>query len=122
MRISDWSSDVCSSDLLTLGIAVNFTDLLFLHTRSKIADAQFESARLSVGGATLDLAAEVEAAYRRVSAATRQSQLQATLTRAAQASATLAQRYYADGHHPLRDVAQIRKANESSHKCDARNP
>src|SRR3546814_2149608 len=50
--------------------------------------------------------------YRRVSAATRQSQLQATLTRAAQASATLAQRYYAAGNLPLRDLALEQRSEE----------
>ena len=90
---------------LTLGIAVNFTDLLFVHARTKIADAQFEHARLVVGNAALDLAADVEKAYRRVAAAERQRQLQTTLMQAAQTSATLAQRYFAAGNLQRRELA-----------------
>jgi cobalt-zinc-cadmium efflux system outer membrane protein len=90
---------------LTLGIAVNFTDLLFVHARTRIADAQFEHARLVVGNAALDLAADVEKAYRRVAAAERQQQLQTTLMQAAQTSATLAQRYFAAGNLKRRELA-----------------
>src|SRR3546814_13751022 len=32
MRISDWSSDVCSSDLLDSPMAINATDLLHAHS------------------------------------------------------------------------------------------
>ncbi|NGY04585.1 TolC family protein [Solimonas terrae] len=90
---------------LTLGIAVNFTDLLFLHARTRIAAAQFDSARLTVGNAALALAAEVEAAYRRVAAAEQQAQLQAKLAQAAQTAAALAQRYAAAGNLAPRDLA-----------------
>lgn len=90
---------------LTLGIAVNFTELLFLRSRTRIADAQFDSARLAIGNATLDLAAEVEAAYRRVAAAEQQAQLRATLAQAAQSAATLAQRYFDAGNLKPRDLA-----------------
>src|SRR3546814_7318798 len=36
MRISDWSSDVCSSDLHALGLKVT-TDLVFAHTSDRHA-------------------------------------------------------------------------------------
>ncbi|HET8882930.1 MAG TPA: TolC family protein [Solimonas sp.] len=90
---------------LTLGIAVNFTDLLFVRARATIADTQFEHARLVVGNAALDLATDVEKAYRRVAAAERQRQLQATLMQAAQTSATFAQRYFAAGNLKRRELA-----------------
>lgn len=103
---------------LTLGIAVNFTNLLFLHARSRIADAQFDSAKLEIGSATLDLAAKVEAAYRRVAASGQQAQLQTTLAQAAQAGATLAQRYFDAGNLKPRDLA-LEQAAASQAALDA---
>ncbi|WP_028007936.1 TolC family protein [Solimonas flava] len=90
---------------LTLGLALNFTDLLLMRSRSRIAAAQFDSVKLAVGSATLDLAARVEAAYRRVAAAEQLVQLKATLQHAAQSSAELARRYRAAGNLSLRDLA-----------------
>lgn len=90
---------------LTLGLALDFTDLLFLHARGRIADAEFERTKLDVGSAALDLAADVEAAYRRVAAAGQQLRLRTALAQAARASATLAQRYHAAGNLKRRDLA-----------------
>lgn len=83
---------------LTLGIAVNFTELLFLRGRGRIADAGFEAAKAEVAAATLNLAADVEAAYRRSAAATQTAALQAQLAAGARAGATLAQRFFDAGN------------------------
>lgn len=83
---------------LTLGIAINFTDLLFMHARSKAAGAQFEAEKSAVAAAVLDLAAEVETAYRRCTASAQIAALRTTLAQTAQASADLAQRYFDAGN------------------------
>jgi len=90
---------------LSLGIALNFTDLLLLRSRSRIAEAQFDSTRLALGGAALDLAARVEAAYRRVAKATQLAELQRTLAQNARNAATLAQRFFDAGNRTRRDLA-----------------
>ncbi|MFT4047872.1 MAG: TolC family protein, partial [Solimonas sp.] len=103
---------------LTLGIAVNFTDLLLLGARGRIADAEFDSTRLALGDAALNLAADVEAAYRRVAAAAQTAELKATLARAAQSSATLAQRWFDAGNLKRRDLA-LEQAAATQAQLDA---
>ncbi|SER14392.1 outer membrane protein, cobalt-zinc-cadmium efflux system [Solimonas aquatica] len=83
---------------LTLGVAVNFTELLFARTHRRIADAQFAAQKAAVGSAALELAAQVEAAYRRCAAAAQLLQLRERLAQTAQVSAALAQRYYEAGN------------------------
>ncbi|WP_157622863.1 TolC family protein [Solimonas soli] len=103
---------------LTLGIAVNFTDLLLLRSRARIADAEFERTRLAIGGAALDLAARVEAAYRRVVAAAQLAELRRALAGHARTAATLAQRYADAGNLPRRDLA-LEQAAASEAELDA---
>ncbi|MGV2480145.1 UNVERIFIED_CONTAM: hypothetical protein IGO34_25420, partial [Salmonella enterica subsp. enterica serovar Weltevreden] len=62
VRLSPGDSTAANASL-TLGIAVNFVNLLFLPANSRFAGAQFESAKLSLASRTLNLASEVEAAY-----------------------------------------------------------
>lgn len=83
---------------LSIGIALNFTDLLFMHARSKAAGAQFDAEKSAVAASALDLAAAVEAAYRRYAAAMQIAELRKTLAATAHSSAELAQRYYEAGN------------------------
>lgn len=61
-RLSGDSSAGPNAPQLTLGIAFNFVNLLFLLANTRFARAQFEAAKLSVGAAALELAADVEVA------------------------------------------------------------
>lgn len=88
-----------------LGIALSFTDLLFLPARSRYAKAQFEAARQQVGSATLQLASEVEAAWYALAGAEQSASLRERVARAAQASADLAERYFAAGNINRRELA-----------------
>jgi len=88
-----------------LGIALSFTDLLFLPARSRFAKAQFEAAKLEVGSAMLLLASETEAAWYTLAGAEQSATLKTRVGKAAQASADLAQRYFAAGNINRRELA-----------------
>lgn len=88
-----------------LGIALSFTDLILLPARSRYAKAQFEAAKLEVGGATLALAAEVQSAWYAAAAAEQNATLRARVAKAAQASSDLAQRFFVAGNINKRELA-----------------
>lgn len=88
-----------------LGIALSFTDLILLPARSRYARAQFEAVKLEVGGATLALASEVQSAWYALAGAEQNATLKTRVARAAQASADLAQRYFAAGNINKRELA-----------------
>lgn len=90
---------------LTLGIAFNFANLLFLPANTRYAEAQFEAAKLSVAAAALDLAAEVEKAWYAAVGADQLAQMREATARAQRASATLAQRYFDAGNISARELA-----------------
>ncbi|ROH85660.1 hypothetical protein ED208_16790 [Stagnimonas aquatica] len=88
-----------------LGIALSFTDLIFLPARSRYAKAQFEAAKLEVGSATLVLASEVQSAWYALAGAEQNATLKTRVAKAAQASADLAQRYFTAGNINQRELA-----------------
>jgi outer membrane protein, heavy metal efflux system len=81
-----------------LGLAQNFTDLLLLSRRSRLAEAEFARVQQSVGAAVLDLAADTEAAYFRLVGAAQISVLREAVGKAARVSADLAQRFFDAGN------------------------
>ena len=90
---------------ISLGIALSFTDLIFLPARSRYAKAQFEAAKLEVGSATLGLASEVQSAWYALAGAEQSATLKTRVAKAAQASADLAQRYFTAGNINKRELA-----------------
>ena len=82
---------------LNLGVAVNFTELLFLPARRRLALAEFETTQLALAGEVLGLAATVEADWYRLAGARQQAAMRAAIARAARASAELAQRHFDAG-------------------------
>lgn len=90
---------------LNLGIAFNFTELLFLRSRSRIADAELAATQAELGTQTLALAAAVEADYQRVLAAARIAALRTQLADGAEAGAELAQRFFDAGNLKRADLA-----------------
>ena len=103
---------------LTLGIAINFVNLLFLPANSRFAGAQFESAKLSLAHRTLELAGEVEAAYYQAIGAEQRAQMREAVARAADASARLGQRYFDAGNINRRELA-LEQASSSQAGLDA---
>lgn len=90
---------------LTLGVAFNFVNLLFLPTNERFAKAQFEAAKLSVASASVNLATEVETAWYNAVGADQLAQMREAATRAQRASAELAQRYFNAGNISPRELA-----------------
>jgi cobalt-zinc-cadmium efflux system outer membrane protein len=85
---------------VTVGIAQNFTELLMLPARGRIAAGEFERARALVGANILRLAAETEAAWYGLVAARQSLALREAILKAAEASATLSDRYHDAGNIP----------------------
>lgn len=105
LSIARLDSDDAARPQVNLGIVFNFTELLFLRARGRIADAEFAAAQTTLGAQTLGLAADVEMAYRRAAAAAQSAGLQAQLADGAEAGAELAQRFYAAGNLKRADLA-----------------
>lgn len=99
---------------LTLGIAFNFVNLLFLHANSRYADARFETAKLSVAGVAVELATQVETAWYQAVGADQLAQMREAAATAASASAELAQRYFDAGNISRRDLAMEQAAASQS--------
>lgn len=109
-RLSGDSSAGANVPQLTMGIAVNFVNLLFLPANTRYARAQFEAAKLEVGGAALDLAAEVEAAWYGAVGADQLAQMREAAAKAQRASADLSKRYFDAGNINARELAMERAA------------
>jgi cobalt-zinc-cadmium efflux system outer membrane protein len=93
-----------------LGIAFSFTDLLLLPARSHFAEARFEAVKLEVGAAAMRLASDAETAWYRLAGAEQTATLRAKVSEAADASATLAQRYFDAGNINKRELAMEKAA------------
>lgn len=105
------SSDPAAvSAQIGLGIALSFTDLIFLPARSRYAKAQFEAAKLEVGGTTLRLATNVQTGWYALAGAEQDATLRARVAKAALASADLAQRYFDAGNINKRELALEKSA------------
>ncbi len=90
---------------VTLGVAVSFIDLLFLPARQRYADTQFEAAKLSVGSVAINLAADTERAWYEAVGAQQLAVMRETVSKAARASADLAQRFVDAGTLSKRELA-----------------
>lgn len=109
-RLSGDSSAGANVPQLTLGIAFNFVNLLFLPANTRFAQAQFEAAKLGVGAAALELAADVEAAWYEATGADQLAQMREAAARAGRASSDLAQRYFDAGNIGARELAMEQAA------------
>jgi outer membrane protein, heavy metal efflux system len=94
----------------TLGIAINFVNLLFLPANQRFADAQFEATKLAVAASVVGLATEVESAWYAALGADQLAQMRELAERLQRASAELAQRYFDAGNISLRDLAMEQAA------------
>ncbi|WP_428311917.1 TolC family protein [Hydrocarboniphaga sp.] len=103
---------------LTLGVAFNFVNLLFLPANSRYAKAGFESAKLGASAAALELAAHTEAAWFEAAGADRIALMREQASTAAQASATLAQRYFDAGNISQKQLA-MEQASATRARLDA---
>ncbi len=109
-RMSGDSSQGVNGAQVSVGIAFNFVNLLFLPANSRFAQAQFAAAKLSVAAAAQDLAAAVETAWFDAVGADQLAQMRAAAAKAQQASATLAQRFFDAGNISRRQLSMERVA------------
>lgn len=100
---------------VTLGLVQSFTDVLLLRSRGKFARGEFERVQQSVGAATVNLAADAEAAYFRLVGALQLRALRVAIVTAAQASADLAQRFFDAGN-----ISRLELALEQAAVAQAR--
>jgi cobalt-zinc-cadmium efflux system outer membrane protein len=96
------------------GLVQSFTDLLLLPARGRFAQGEFERAKLLVGTAALNLAADTELAYTRLAAAWQILTMRAAVARAAQASADLAQRFFDAGNINRLELAMEQAADSQA--------
>ena len=85
-------------------VVQNFLDLLILPLRKKVASAQFEQAKLSVGNAVLNLSAEVRSAYYTLQADEQILEMRQTVAHATEAAVDIATRQYDAGTLKILDL------------------
>lgn len=105
----------------SMSIAVQFTNLLFLRSRSKTAEARLAVKQHEVARAMQALAAQVERDWLAVVAAEQQRAIRQQITRAAQASADLAQRFFDAGNISRRALALEQATAVEAHLAASRS-
>lgn len=105
-----FSSDpAATSAVIGVGISFSFIDALLIPARSRYAAAEFQTVKMDVAAAVLQLAATVETSYFQLAAAEQNLVILSKQAEAAAASARLAQRYFDAGNINARALA-IEKA------------
>jgi outer membrane protein, heavy metal efflux system len=100
------------------GLAQNFTDLLLLPARSRLANAEFERAKLQMGSTLINFSATVETAYFRAVGAEQAARMRTAIATAAATSATLAQRFF-DAGNINRLELELNRAEAEQAQLDA---
>jgi cobalt-zinc-cadmium efflux system outer membrane protein len=99
---------------LELGVALGFLNIFYMPLRKRVANAQFEAAKLQVAGDVLDFAASVRAAFYRHQANEQRVVLQQTIVRGLTAALDVAQRLREAGNITALDLAQERALAEEA--------
>lgn len=92
------STESGTANQVTFGLAQSFTDLLLLSSRSALAEGEFESSKREAAAEILNLAADVNVAYYALVGAQQVFAMRTTVAAVAEASATLAQRFFDAGN------------------------
>lgn len=95
VRFPDKSGKATNTEF---SVSEDFLDFFLRPLRKKLAQAQFEEAKLRVSEAVFSLAAEVRSAYYTLQAAAHTHAMLQTITHAAQAAVELAERQHAAGN------------------------
>ena len=99
---------------LEMGVALGFLNIFYMPLRKRVANAQFEAAKLRVTGEVLDFAASVRAAFYRHQANEQGLELQQTIAQGLAAALDVAQRLRAAGNITALDLARERALAEES--------
>lgn len=100
------------------GLAQNFTDVLLLPARSRLAQGEFERVKREIGSELIEFANGVTASYYRLVGAQQVAGMRAAVATAAQTSATLAQRFFDAGNMPRLEL-ELNQAEASQAQLDA---
>jgi cobalt-zinc-cadmium efflux system outer membrane protein len=92
------------------GLAQNFTELLFQHTRTQIAEGEMERAKEIAGRQIQSLAADVTAAWYELVAARQVAAMRAVIAKSSHTAADLAQRFFDAGNITELDLLQQQSA------------
>lgn len=104
---------------LELALIQDFIDILFIPLRKRVAAAAFETTKLEVAGAVMDLAGQTRAAYFRLQAAQQLLELRQSVSAATGASAEFARRLRRAGNITELDLHNEQALYEES-KVDQR--
>ncbi len=94
----------------TLGFSLPLVDLILLPSRSRLAHADFERARLDTAKAVFDVALDVESAWYAYVGAQQVADMRTAVSDATDVSAQLAERFYAAGNISELQLNQERAA------------
>lgn len=97
------------------GLTLPLVDLLVLPTRTRLAKAEFERAKLEIAGAILGVASDVEAAWYRHVGARQVADMRTALAEGGDASAELAQRFFDAGN-----ISELQLKQEQAAASEAR--
>lgn len=93
-----WLDSSAGAAQVSVGLAQNFADLLYLSPRKRRASGELARTQQQVAGDLLDLAAEVERAYFAYIGASAVAELREAIATASTASGQLAQRFFEAGN------------------------
>lgn len=99
---------------LELGVALGFLNMFYMPLRKRVANAQFEAAKLRVTGEVLDFATRVRAAFYRHQANAQRVALQQAIARGLAAAWDVAQRLREAGNITALDLARERAVAEEA--------
>lgn len=100
---------------LTTGLAMPIVDLLMLPARARLANADYERARLDIAAAILGVANDVRAAWYSYVGAQQVAEMRAAVAQGAEISAELAKRFYDAGN-----ISELQLKQEQAAASDAR--
>lgn len=99
---------------LGYGLAQNFTDLLFVRSRGRLAKAELASLQAEAALVLQGMAADVNAAYFEAVGSAQVAQMRTVLAKAARASAELAKRFNTAGNINALELAREQAAAEQA--------
>lgn len=124
-----WSTKNPNRFSYELTVTQDFLDILYLPMRKRVAQSEFEGAKLRVAGEVVGRAAEVRAAFHRYQAAEQLVEMHRNVTQATEASRDVAQRLREAGNVPalrlhqeqaLHGQAKLALAEAEAEALDAR--
>ncbi len=113
--VSRLRSETGTGSQLSTGLMMPLVDLLVLPTRTRLAKAAYESARLEIAAAILSVSADVQAAWYSYVGARQVAELRDTVAQSADTSSETAQRFFDAGN-----ISELQLKQEQAAASEAR--